>query len=174
MPLALALLLAASPAVPPDVRAEVAALLGAYERPTSPEAFRRFGPEGEAALADIALSNDLPPRRTRALEVLAGLRSPRAEEVHRAVAGSRDAPRTTRRTAVLGLGRLVAPDRALATLRPLLEHDRDPRVRAAAAEALAASVPAAACGTIRAQAGREDEAGVARFRRALVACERSR
>ncbi|HEY6004624.1 MAG TPA: hypothetical protein VIV57_17250, partial [Anaeromyxobacter sp.] len=121
----LALLVAAPPAFSPEVRAEVAALLGVIDRPVSPESFRRFGAEGEAALADIALSRDMPPRRSRALEVLAALRSPGAEEVHRTVASSPDAPPTTRRTAVLGLGRLLPKARAPGALRPFLERDRD-------------------------------------------------
>ncbi len=111
MPTALVLaalvLAAGEPADPAtgEVRAEVRALLGVIDRPVSPESFRRFGAAGEAALAEIALSRDLPPRRARALEVLAALRSARAEEVHRSVAGAADAPRTVRRAAVLGLTR---------------------------------------------------------------------
>jgi hypothetical protein len=176
MLLALALVASPSgaPGASPEVRAEVVALLGAIDRPVSPESFRRFGPEGEAALADIALSQGMPPHRSRALEVLAALRSPAAEEVHRAVAASPDAPATTRRTAIRGLARLLPKERAAGALRPFLERDRDPRVRAAAAEALAAAAPAESCGAVRAQAGREDEAGMARFGRALAACEKAR
>jgi HEAT repeats len=172
--LAFAALPGAPPAASPEVRAEVEALLGVIDRPVSPESFLRFGPEGEAALAEIAVSGAMPPHRSRALEVLAALRSPRAEEIHRAVAASPDAPRTTRRTAVLGLGRLLETERAAAALRPFLERDRDPRVRAAAAEALALAAPGLACGSVRAQAGREDEDGKARFGRALRACETAR
>jgi HEAT repeat protein len=156
------------------VRAEVRALLGVIDRPVSPESFRRFGAAGEAALADIARSRDLAPRRARALEVLAALRSPRAEEVHHAVARAADAPRTVRRTAVLGLGWVLPADRALTVLRPFLERDPDPGVRAAAAEALAGAAPAGACGEIRLQARRETGTpGAARFRRALAACDRA-
>jgi HEAT repeat protein len=171
-----ALLALASPGAPPaspEVRAEVSALLGVFDRPVSPEAFVQFGPEGEAALADIALSNDLAPRRARALEVLAALRSPRAEEIHRAVAASLDAPWVVRRTAVLGLGRLLPAERAAPALAPFLERDRHPGVRAAAAEALAADAPAQGCAAVRAQAGREDAASAARFRRAIAACDRA-
>lgn len=163
------------PAEPPvDVRAEVRALLGVIDRPISPESFRRFGAAGEAVLAEVALSRDFAPRRARALEALAALRSPRAEEVHQAAARAADAPRTVRRTAVLGLGRLLAADRAPAVLRPYLERDPDPGVRAAAAEALAGAAPATACGEIRLQAREEGAAGAARFRRALAACERAK
>jgi HEAT repeat protein len=154
-----------------DVRAEVRALLGVIERPVSPESFRRFGAEGEAALEEIARSPDLPPRRARALEVLAGLRAPRAEEVHREIAATPGAPRTVRRAAVLGLGRLVAREQAVAALRPFLEADADPRVRAAAAEALARAAPLAACRTVRRQVTRETASARVHFRRALAACE---
>lgn len=167
----LALAVAAAPAASPEVRADVAALLGVIDRPVSPESFRRFGSEGEAALADIALSRDLPPRRARALEVLAAIRSARAEDVHRTVAASTDAPTTVRRAAIFGLGRLLPRESAAAAIRPFLERDRDPRVRAAAGEALANS--GAACGAVRAQAAKEGETGPARFARALAACDRA-
>ena len=170
--LAVAAAPAAGPAASPEVRADVAALLGVIDRPVSPESFRRFGSEGEAALADIALSRDLPPRRARALEVLAALGSARAEGVHRSVAASTDAPTTVRRAAIFGLGRLLSQERAATALRPFLERDRDPRVRAAAGEALSAY--GAACGAVRAQAAKEGEMGRARFARALAACDRQK
>ena len=173
--LALVLLAADAPVQSPaEVRAEVRALLGVIDRPISAESFRRFGPAGEAALADIALSRDFAPRRARALEVLAELRSPRAEEVHQAIARAAEAPRTVRRTAVLGLGRLLAADRAPGVLRPYLERDPDAGVRAAAADALAGAAPGSACREIRLQARREHgAAGAARFRRALATCDRA-
>lgn len=161
------------PVASDEVRAEVRALLGVLDRAVSPDAFRRFGPEGEAALVEIALSRDLPPRRARALETLAALGSASAEEVHRAVAASGEAPRTARRAAVLGLGRILPRARSSGALRPFLERDRDPRIRAAAAEALAAAAPGGACGAIRAQADKEDAATRERFGRALAACSRA-
>jgi HEAT repeat protein len=172
LPALLAAALAAGSPPPAELRADVAALLGGIDRPVPAEAFRRFGPEGEAALEDIARSSDLPPRRARALEVLAALRSPRAEATHRAVAEEQGAPRTVRRVAVRGLGRLLAAEQASATLTPLLQGDRDPAVRAAAAEALARAAPARACGAIRAQAARQDAHAAARFRRAVATCDR--
>lgn len=174
--LLLAVLAAAAPVAPaasPEVRANVSALLNAFDRPVTPEAFAQLGPEGEAALAEVALSNDFAPRRARALEVLSVLKTPRAEEVHRAVAASGDAHWLVRRAAVLGLGRLLPAERAASELGPFLERDRDPAVRAAAAEALAAHAPAQACGAVRAQAARELAGNAARFRSALGACDRA-
>jgi HEAT repeat protein len=172
----LAVLAVASPppaTASPEVRANVSALLNGFDRPVSPGAFAQLGPEAEAALAEIALSNDFAPRRARALEVLSVLKTPRAEEIHRTVAASTDAHWTVRRAAVLGLGRLLPAERAAPELGPFLERDPDPAVRAAAAEALAAHSPAQGCGAVRAQAAREATANAARFRRAVVACERA-
>lgn len=161
-----------------EVRARTRALLGAIDRPVSPEAFRRLGPEAEVALAEIALSDPYPAFRARALGALAALGAPRAEELHRRVATDLAAPRTARRAAVRGLARLVSPERAAAELRPLLEQDADPGVRAAAAEALARAAPSAGCGAVRRQAAREaarpDGSRGAALGRALAVCDRHR
>lgn len=173
LPIVLAAALAqAGPATPPaDLHARVLGLLGAIDRPVSPEAFRALGAEGEAALAELARSRELPPFRARALEVLAALRSPGAEELHRALARDPAAPATVRRAAVRGLGGLLAPAPAVATLRPLLAGDPDAGVRAAAAGALARASPADGCAAVRRQAAREPAGTRAAFRRALAACE---
>jgi HEAT repeat protein len=165
----------ADPAAPPDdVRARARALLGAIDRPVPLEALRRLGPQGEAALADLARSRDFPIFRARALEALAALRAPAAPEVHRLLAADAAAPRSVRRAAVRGLGRLLPPEAAVEALRPVLEADRDAAVRAAAAEALARVAPRDGCGAVRRQAAREGAAARAGFARALQACERHR
>jgi HEAT repeat protein len=158
----------------PELRARVVALLGAIDRPISADAFRRLGPEGEVALADIALSGDFPAYRARSLEALAALRAARAEELHRRLARDATAPAPVRRAAVRGLARLVDPSRAAAELSGFVAGDPDPTVRAAAAGALARAAPADGCAVIRRQAAREPAATRAAFRRALAACERSR
>jgi hypothetical protein len=161
-----------APAPGGDARERALALLGAIDRPVPADAFRALGPEGEAALEDIARSRELPLYRARALEALALVGSARAEPVHRALAADEAAPRVVRRAAVRGLGRIVGPAQAPRALRPILAGDRDPAVRAAAAEALASVAPRASCGAIRAQALREDRPDRARFQRALAACRR--
>lgn len=155
-----------------DARSRALALLGGIDRQVPAEAFRQLGPEGEAALEDIARSTELPLHRARALEALALVGSARAEPVHRTLATDRDAPRVVRRAAIRGLGRLVGAADAPRELRPFLSEDRDPAIRAAAAESLAAVAPRPSCGAIRAQALREDARDRVRFRRALAACER--
>lgn len=154
----------------PEVKAQVEELLGAMHGPLPAEAFRSLGPEAEEALAQIARARAMPSRRIRALEALAGLGGPRAASIHRDVAASA-APPAVRRAAIRGLGRLAGPAGAAQALGPYLEADRDPSVRAAAAEALAERAPAAGCDRIRARAQAEANAG--RFRRALDACARS-
>jgi hypothetical protein len=157
-----------------DVRARTRALLGAIDRPVSAEAFRRLGPDVEAALAEIARSHDYPAFRGRALEALAALGGGHAEELHRELASDGAAPRPVRRAAVRGLARLVPPARAATELTPLLERDADPAIRAAVAEALARSAPAEGCGAVRRQAAREGGPRAAAFARAVAACDRQR
>jgi HEAT repeat protein len=154
----------------PEVKAQVEGLLGSIHGPVAPETFRALGPGAEEALAEIALSGDLPVRRARALEALAALRAPRAEEAHRRVLAEAATPRTVRRSAVQGLGALLAPPAALEALRPILERDRDPGLRAAAAQALARAAPGRACAAIRAQVAREPPSERGRFRHAIAAC----
>lgn len=168
--------LLAAPAAPEpsaeEARARVRALLGAIDRPVSAEAFRRLGPAGEAALADVARSGDFPAFRARALAALAALEAPAAPELHRQLAADGAAPPPVRRAAVRGLGRLLGGDAAAAALRPYLEGERDPSVRGAAALALARAAPTEGCAAIRRQAAREAGASRAALRRALAACGR--
>lgn len=164
---------AAPDAEPPeDVRARALALLGGIDRRVPAETFRELGPEGEAALQDIALSGELPVYRARALEALALIGGSRAEAAHRAAAADASAPRVVRRAAVRGLGRLAGAAGAPRELRPFLARDRDPAIRAAAAESLASVSPRASCGAIRSQALKEDPRDRAGFSKALAACER--
>jgi hypothetical protein len=171
----LAFVLAAAPVPPPDttppsaeVRARVRSLLGAIHRPVDAQAYRNMGPGAEAALAEFAVGDDFPSRRIRALQGLASLGGPRAEAVHRQVAASA-APSAVRQEAVRGLARL-APQSAAPALAGFLEQDRDPGVRATAAEALAATSPGE-CSRIRARARLETEAGL--YGHALSQCDRS-
>ena len=156
---------------PEEARQHVSSYLGAIHAPVSADAFRALGPAAIDALADFAVNDPSPVRRLRALDALAALGGPRAEAVHRAVLASPTAPPVVRRGAVRGLGKLSGPAGAPAALVPVLEGDRDPAVRAAAAETLAAAAPAAACGKIRAQARVDPEPS--RFGPALRACERA-
>lgn len=182
-PVLLALALAAPrpppPAPPPasepvsaaEARDRVDAYLGAIHEPVPPAAFRALGPPGEDALVEFAAGDPSPLRRIRALEALAALGGARAEETHREVLASAASPRAVRRGAVRGLGQLAGPAGATAALGPVMERDRDPAVRAAAAETLARVAPAEGCGRVRSRA-RIDPEGT-RFRRALSDCGRS-
>jgi hypothetical protein len=155
-----------------EVRERVVSLLGAIDRPVRPETWRALGPEAEVVLAEVASSSELPSRRAKALEGLAAFAGPHAEWVHEALAADETAPVAVRRAAVRGLGRLLAADRLVGTLRAVLESDGAPSVRATAADVLARRAPTAGCAPIRAQARREGERGGLLFARALAACER--
>jgi hypothetical protein len=173
-PLALVLALAAAPppaAPTPEVRGQVRALLGAIHGPVPPETFRALGPGVEAALVEFAREDPLPSRRVRALEALAGLGGAQAEATHRDLAAAPSAPSAVRRTAIRGLARLAGPERAPRELSRYLEGDRDPAIRAVAAEALATEAPAESCARVRAAA--RAASAPARFQRALEACDRA-
>ncbi len=161
---------APAPEASAEVRERVHALLGAIDRPISPETWRALGPGAERVLAEVAASDDFPSRRALALEGLAAFGGARAEDLHRKLAADAAAPPPVRRAAIRGLARILPPDGARDALRPYLQRDGDASVRRAAAEALAARAPAAACAEIRAQARREGAAGDALFTRALAAC----
>jgi hypothetical protein len=160
-----------APASPAEVREQVRAYLWAIHGSVPPERFRALGPAAVEALADFARTDPSPVRRLRALEALAALGGARAEAVHREVLASPGAPRAVRRGAVRGLARLAGPAGAPSVLGPILEQDRDPAVRAAAAEALASTAPTAGCERVRARSRVDPEP--ARFGRALEACERA-
>jgi HEAT repeat protein len=173
-PVLAALLLSAAPgptAPTPEVRDQVRALLGSIHGSVPPETFRALGPGVEEALADFARGDEFPSRRIRALEALAGLGGDRAEAVHREVAADRTAPSSVRRGAVRGLAKLVPPADAPGALTQLLESDPDPRIRATAAEALAARAPDGGCPKVRERVRREAEPE--RFGRALETCDRA-
>jgi len=159
------------PVSPAEAREQVRAYLGAIHRAVPPDTFRALGPAAVDALADFAVTDPFPVRRLRALEALAALGGARAEAVHREVLADEKAPSVVREGAVRGLGKLAGRAGAAAALVPVLEGDRDPAVRAAAAETLARTAPAAACGSVRARARVDPEP--ARFGPALAACERA-
>ncbi|ABC83878.1 HEAT repeat domain-containing protein [Anaeromyxobacter dehalogenans] len=168
--LALSALAAAPGAGAPSTADEVRALLGTIDRPIPPEAWRALGPEAGPLLEAAAASGaELPSRRARALEGLAARGGARAEALHRRLAADAAAPRIVRAGAVRGLGALLPPAGLGEALVPLLS-DRDPRLRRAAAEALAARAPAQGCAAVRAQAAREPGRALAR---AVQACERA-
>jgi len=154
-----------------EAREAVHGWLGAIHGAVAPERFRALGPAGEDALVEFARTDPSPIRRLRALDALAALGGARAEAVHREVLASAQTPVAVRRGAVRGLARLAGPSGAAAALVPILEHDRDPAVRAAAADALARTAPASGCGPVRARARVDPEP--ARFTRALETCERA-
>ncbi len=176
IPLVLALALAADPAATPlspeGRESAIQSYLGAIDRPVTDGAWRALGPEAIPTLARVAEDpREFPTRRALALQGLAALGGDRAEAVHLAQLRAPGTPRIVRHGAIRGLGRLLPADRLAREVKPLLA-DRDPGVRATAAEVLAASAPGRACDAIRAQAAREGGAAKARFGKALERCDR--
>lgn len=169
----LALTLAApnlsSPADDAAIRARLAPLLGAIDRPTPLEAWKRLPPEAQPVLEAIAGDpRELPSRRAAALSGLAVLGADGT--LHRRLAEDRSAPYLVRARAVRGLGTLLPATERSAALRRLLTDDPDVRIRAAAAGTLTLSSPAEGCGAVKAQSLREPLGEREGFERALAAC----
>jgi HEAT repeat protein len=178
LPFALALAIAAGqaggatapPADPAALRGAVEQYLGTIDRPVSESTWRSLGPDAVPILEEIAASADvLPSRRARALDALGILGGDRAEATLLRFARDGGAPWPLRASAVRGAGRLLAPERTATELQPVLERDGDPRVRAAAAETLAARAGAAGCAAVRSQVAREPGRRSA-YARALRSC----
>ena len=112
---------------PDDVRERVHSLLGAIDRPVRPETWRSLGPEAESVLAESPPPTSCPraaPRRSRG--------SPRSpvparSKCTRPSPATQRAPLPVRRSAIRGLGRLVAADRLVGVLGGVLEGDGAPR-----------------------------------------------
>ncbi len=161
-----------STAVPHDpLRDRVEALLGAIDRPVDPAEWRALGPDAVPVLEEIAAApRARPSKRARAVEGLAAIGGPRAEAVVLAALHDKGLPWPVRVAAARGAGGLLDPSRLTAEVRPALDEDPEPRVRAVAAEVLARLAPAQSCPAVRARAAQEPAASRALFRRALQGC----
>jgi hypothetical protein len=186
--LALALLLAADPAPAvnpavariaasatrpqaPDVRSQVETYLDSIDTPISDERWRALGPQAPVVLEEIARDpSRLPTRRARAVSALGVVGTDRSRELMLALARDEGEPALLRASAVHAAAPTLATP--VETLRPLLERAKNPRVRAAAAEALVLRSPALACATVQKQVAREKASQRPAFRRALAGCRK--
>lgn len=162
-----------APAEDPALHAAVAPLLGAIDRPVPPEAWRRLPPGARAYLEALAADpGKLPTRRARALEGITALGADGS--LHRRLAADAGAPFMVRHAALRGLGMILPPLEARTALTPFLTGDGDPRIRVAAAVALARAAPVEGCPAVRVQVKREGPGGPQAFRHALAACDTGR
>lgn len=165
---------AASQTSDDQLRARVEAQLDRRDSPPGPEDWLSLGPRAAPVLEEIAQDpHRLPTRRARALEGLSAIGSPRSPRLMVEIARRESEAPVVRMSALRGAGRLLAPDRLVTKIRPVLDRAGDVRVRAAAAEVLAHRSPGGGCGPVRAQSGRENREGRVAFDRALEACRAS-
>jgi hypothetical protein len=157
---------ACQPSDDASLRERIAPLLGVIDRPVLADFWRRLPPGALRVLEGLATDpNAFALHRARALEGAAVLGSDGG--VHRRLANDPATPFAVRASAIRGLAVISSADPALDAL---LVSDPDRRVRATAADALARTTPARACGAVRAQAAREGTDGRGAFRHALAAC----
>lgn len=150
---------------PVDTRAQVKALLGAYENAASPEQWRRLGDSAIPILESIAVdTNALPTSRARSLDGLAALGT--GELTMRHLAGSAGERLIVRMSAVRGLGQVISESPLMDALRPLLQ-DSQAQLRGIAAETL--SQTPAGCAEVKNMMAQENEAWRSRFARRCAA-----
>lgn len=142
-----------------NLRAQVEALLGAYEDSANPARWRSLGdaaiPILESVVADYTA---LPTRRARSLDGLAALSSGAA--TMQRVANSDWEPLVVRMSAVRGLAQVLPESDLVPALRPLLNDARS-QMRGATAQAL--SNTPAGCAEIKDMAQRETPEWPSRF-----------
>jgi hypothetical protein len=162
------------PLEPAEAAARAEAYVNAIDTPIREDQWQHLGPAGAARLEEIALDEKrLPSRRARAVEALALVGKDSAAGTLARLARGPNEPFVVRLSAIRSLPR-AAPERSvLETLQPVLEGaPGDVRIRAAAAETLAQSLPTSGCPLVEAQWGREAAVDQTHFRKALRLCKR--
>jgi hypothetical protein len=165
---------AAAPATPlsdDELQGQVEALLGSIDTRIPEPHWRALGPRASALLEQRARDHEqLPSRRAKALDGLAAFGDKASSAPFLELAQAESEPLAVRLAALRGLGRVLTDRRVQPALQPLLEKAGDPRVRAVAAEVLAARSPAAHCALVRAQLARESEEVRGQFHRSARLC----
>lgn len=152
------------------VRELIAPYLGTIDRGSSTEDWRQLPREALPVLEKIAADpKAFATQRALALDGAAALGSD--GRIHLRLASDPAAPILVRHAALSALPSILPTDEAQKALVERLSGDADVRIRASAAEIVARTQPARACGAVRAQAGREGREGRAAFHRALSTCE---
>jgi hypothetical protein len=155
----------------PELRARVRGMLGAIDQPVPPDAWRKLGAAAVPVLTEIATStSELPFRRARAVEALSLVGGDDATATTLRLAHETGEAWDVRASAVRGLGRLLAQDRLVSELKPVLERDPHGNVRDAAAAVLARKAGPSGCDAVRAQAQKENRPGRAPYAQALARC----
>jgi hypothetical protein len=153
-----------------DVQSRIKALLGNIDSRIGADQWKALGPRGAALLQPIALDpEELPTRRAKAAYGLSIVSPDQAEPVLTRLAQDEAQPTTLRIAAMRGMARVASPDVAAQKVSKVLRTARDPGVRGAAAEVVAAS-GTDGCAQVKAQLDREDPVQRPAFRRALARC----
>ena len=120
-----------------ELRGQVDAYLGSIDTPIGAEQWKGLGPRAGAILEGIAKNGDeLPTRRAKAVDGIAGLKWEPGLATVRALAADEAAPPVLRFSSVRALGAVLPKAQAERELKALLEGAKDARVRAVAGEVL--------------------------------------
>jgi hypothetical protein len=153
-----------------QIQARVRAYLGNIDSHITADHWKALGPRAGSLLQSIALDPaQFPSRRAKAAYGLALAAPDQAEPVLTTLAQDESVASGVRIAAMQGMARIVAPATAARKLSKVLKSARDPGVRGAAAEVLAAS-GTAGCDQVKAQVDREPPVQRNAFSRALARC----
>lgn len=138
---------------------QIRAYLGSIDTPISPEQWRALGAQAIPQLETIATNlKELPTQRAKAMEGLAAFGSsvdqPTAQFLLR-IANDDSQVFTVRRTALYAYGEVAKKEQLLSTVKPLMEHSTDHRLRFQAAQLLVRHAPSDACDSIKVQSTHE-------------------
>lgn len=160
---------AVTPLSPDELRKTVDAYLGTIDTPIAPSRWQALGPAAAPLLERVLDDRGaFPSRRAKALDGLVSAAPDRAAPRLGALAQSEEEPVVVRVAALHGAARLLPAHKLVTALRPVLEHAREPGLRAQAAELLARHGRSAGCQAVRAQAAHEEKDAL---ERALQHCQ---
>ena len=153
-----------------ELRARIEAYLGAIDTPIGADQWRGLGPQAAPVLEPIATDeNEMPSRRAKALEGLVAAAPDRAALLVGKLARDETAPTVVRVAALHGVGKVLAPSKALAELKPVLQTARTAGMRSTAADVI--SRTKGGCAMVHEQVARESDEHRGAYQRALARCK---
>jgi hypothetical protein len=160
----------AAPLSDEEVQQRVRTLLGNIDTRHLAERWKALGPRAADTLEPIAQNPaEFPTVRAKALDGLVLAAPERAAAVVTRLALDEEQPVTVRMAALRGVGQTAPAATAAKSISKVLRTARDPGVRGAAAEVIAAS-GSKGCAEVKAQVAREEPDVRLSYGRALARC----
>jgi len=155
-----------------EVRAQVWTYLSAIDTPIDAALWKALGPRATPVLVEIAGDRgNFPTIRAKALDALSIVGGVNSAATFRAAARDDSEPFVVRFSAMRALARTGEAGSSQGDLAALASTAGDPRIRAAAAEAMARADAKGSCAIVQSQASRESDDARRYYQRALRLCQ---